>query len=205
MCAESCTILCDPMDCSPSGSSIHGIFQARILEQVAVSSSRGIFQTQGWNPYLLHWQVDFLKLVPPGKPISRASDALIGITSRHPINININILGVSELKCMAMGKFNSDDHYVYFCGKESLRKNGVALIVKKRAQNSVLGCNFRNNRMISVHFQGKSFNITVIQVYALTTNAGEDEVEWFYEDLQDFLELTPQKMSFSSLGTGMQK
>ena len=99
---------------------------------------------------------------------------------RHPININIDILGVSELKWTAMGNFNSDDHSIYFCGQESLRKNGVALIVNKRVQNSVLGCNFRNNRMILVHFQGKQFNITVIQVYAPTTNAEEDEVEWFY-------------------------
>ena len=100
--------------------------------------------------------------------------------NRHPININIDILGVRELKWMAMGKFNSDDQYIYFCGQESLRKNGVALIVNKRVQNSVLGWNFRNNRMILVHFQGKPFNVTVIQVYAPTTNAEEDEVEWFY-------------------------
>ena len=82
---------------------------------------------------------------------------------------------------------------IYYCGQESLRRNGVALIINKRAQNAVLGCNFKNNRMISVCFQGKPFNTTVIQVYAPTSNAEEAEFEWFYEDLQDFLELTPQK------------
>ena len=86
-----------------------------------------------------------------------------------------------------MGKFNSDDHYIYYCGQESLRRNGVALIVNKRVWNTVLGCNLKNNRMISVRFQGKPYNITVIQVYAPTTNAKEDEVEQSYEDLQDFL------------------
>ena len=96
-----------------------------------------------------------------------------------------------------MGEFNSDDHYIYYCGQESLRRNGVATIANKRVQNTVLACNFKNNRMISVHFQGKPFNITVIQVYAPTSNAVKAEVEWFYEDLQDLLELTPKKMSFS--------
>ena len=111
--------------------------------------------------------------------------------------VNIDILEISELKWTGMGEFNSDDHYIYYWGQESLRKNGVAIIVHKRVQNAVFGCNLRNNRMISVPFQGKPFNITVIQVYALTSNAEEAEVEQFYEDLQDFLELTPQKMSFS--------
>ena len=97
-----------------------------------------------------------------------------------------------------MGKFNSVDHYIYYCGQESLRRNKVAIIVNKRVQNAVLGCNLKNDRMISVHFQGKTFNITVIQVYALTSNAGEAEVERFYEDLQDLLELTPKKDVFSS-------
>ena len=87
-----------------------------------------------------------------------------------------------------MGEFNSDDHYIYYCGQESLRRNGVAIMVNKRVQNAVLGCNFKNNRMISVHLQGKTFNITVIQVYAPTRNAEEAEVEWFYEDLQDLLD-----------------
>ena len=92
-----------------------------------------------------------------------------------------------------MGEFNSDDHYIYYCGQESLRRNGVAIMVNKRVQNAVLGCNLKNDRMISVRFQGKPFNITVIQVYAPTSNAEEAEVEQFYEDLQDLVELTPQK------------
>ena len=92
-----------------------------------------------------------------------------------------------------MGEFNSDDHYIHYCGQESLRRNGVAIMVNKRVQNAVLGCNLKNNRMISVHFQGKPFNITVIQAYAPTSNAEEAEVEWFYEELQDLLELTPKK------------
>ena len=92
-----------------------------------------------------------------------------------------------------MGKFNSDDHYMYYCGQECLRRDGVAIIVNKRVQNAVLGYNLKNDRMISVHFQGKPFNITVIQVYAPTSNAEEAEVEQFYEDLQDLLELTPKK------------
>ena len=92
-----------------------------------------------------------------------------------------------------MGEFNSADHYVYYCGQEVLRRNRVAIIVNKRVQNAVLGCNLKNDRMISVRLQGKPFNITVIQVYAPTSNAEEAEVEWFYEDLQDFLELTPKK------------
>ena len=104
-----------------------------------------------------------------------------------------------------MGEFNSDDHYIYYCGQESLRRNGVAIVVNKRVQNAVLGCKLKNDRMISVHFQGKLFNITVIQVYAPTSNAEEAEVEWFYEDLQDLLGLTPEKDAFSSYGTGMQK
>ena len=96
-----------------------------------------------------------------------------------------------------MGEFNSDDHYIYYCGQKSLRRNGVAIIVNKRVQNAVLGSNLKNDRMISVCFPGKPFNITVIQVYALTNNAEEAEVEWFYEGLQYHLELAPKKMSFS--------
>ena len=96
-----------------------------------------------------------------------------------------------------MGEFNSDDHYIYYCEQESLRRNGVALIVNKRVWNAVLTCNLKNDRMISVCFQDKPFNITVIQAYSPTTNAEEAEVEWSYEDLQDLLELTPKKMSFS--------
>ena len=112
--------------------------------------------------------------------------------------VSIDIVGISELKWTGMGEFNSDDHYIYYCGQESLRRNGVAIMVNKRVQNAVLGCNLKNDTMISVCFQGKPFNITVIQVYALTSNAEEAEVEGFYEDLQDLLELTPTpKMSFS--------
>ena len=92
-----------------------------------------------------------------------------------------------------MGEFNSDDHYIYYCRQEPLRRNGVAIMVNKRVQNAVLACNLKNDRMISVHFQGKPFNITVIQAYAPTSNAEEAEVEWFYEDLQDILELTSKK------------
>ena len=97
-----------------------------------------------------------------------------------------------------MGELNSDDHYIYHCGQEFLRRNGVAPIVNKKIQNAVLVCDLKNNRMISVHFQGKSFSATVIQVYALTTNAEEAKVKWFYEDQQDLLELTPKKDVFSS-------
>ena len=92
-----------------------------------------------------------------------------------------------------MGEFNSDDHYIYYCGQESLRRNGGAIMVNKRVRNAVLGCNLKNDRMIPVHFQGKPFSITVIQVYAPTSNAKETEGERFYEDLQDLLELTPKK------------
>ena len=114
--------------------------------------------------------------------------------------VDIDILGISELKWTAMSEFNSDDHYIYYYGHESLRRYGVALIVNKRVQNAVLGCNLKNNRMILVCFQGKPFNLTVIQVYAPTTNAGEAEVEWFYEDLQDLLELTPKKHALFIIG-----
>ena len=107
--------------------------------------------------------------------------------------MNIDILGISELKWTGMGEFNSDDHYIYFCEQESLRRNGVALLVNKRVRNVVLGCTLKNDKMISVCFQGKPFNITVIQVYAPTSKAEEAEVEQFYEDLQDLLELTPKK------------
>ena len=99
--------------------------------------------------------------------------------------MNINILGISELKWSGMGEFNSDDHYIYYCRQESLRRNGVAIMVNQRVRNAVLGCSLTNDRMISVRLQGKPFNITVIQVYAPTSNAEEAEVEWFYEDLQD--------------------
>ena len=112
-------------------------------------------------------------------------------------SMNIDILGISELKWTGMGKFNSDDHYIYYCGQGSHRRNGVAITVNKRVQSAVLGCSFKNDRMISVSFQGKPFNIMVIQAYAPTSNAEEAEVEGFYEKLQDFLELTLKKMSSS--------
>ena len=107
--------------------------------------------------------------------------------------VNINILGISELKWTGMGEFNPDDHYIYYCGQESLRRNGVAIIVNKTVQNAVLGCSLKNDRMISICIQGKPFNIMVIQVYFLTSNAEEAEVEQFSEDLQDLLEVTLQK------------
>ena len=115
------------------------------------------------------------------------------VVKQETARVNVDILGISRLKWTGMSEFNSDDHYIYYCGQESLRRNGVAIMVNKRVQNAVLGCNLKNNRMISVRFQGKPFNITVIQVYAPTSNAEEAEVEWFYEDLQDLLELTPTK------------
>ena len=107
--------------------------------------------------------------------------------------VNIDILGISELKWTRMGEFNADDHYIYYCGPESLRRNEVAIIVSERVQNTVLGCNLKNNRMISIRFQGKPFNITVIEIYVPTSNAEEAEVERFYEDQKDLLELTPKK------------
>ena len=115
------------------------------------------------------------------------------VVKQEMARVNIDILGISKLRWTGMGEFNSDDHYIYYCGQESLRRNGVAIIVNKIVQNVVLGYNIKNDRMISVSFQGKPFNITVIQVYAPTSNAKEVEVEWFYEDLQDFLELTPKE------------
>ena len=120
------------------------------------------------------------------------------VVKQEMARVNVDILGISELKWTGMGEFNSDDHYIYYCGQESLRRNGVAIMVNRRVQNAVLGCNLKNDRMISVHFQGKPFNmVEVIQVYAPTSNAEEAEVEQFYEDLQDLLELTPEKISFS--------
>ena len=107
--------------------------------------------------------------------------------------VNIDILGISKLRWTGMGEFNSDDHYIYYCGQESLRRNRVAIIVNRRVRNAVLGCNLKNDRMISVRLQGKPFNITVIQVYPPNSDAEETEVQQFYQDLQDLLELTPQK------------
>ena len=112
------------------------------------------------------------------------------VVKQEMTRVNIDILVISELKQTGMGEFNSDDHYIYYCGEESLRRNGVAIIIHKRVRNAVLGCSLKNYRMISIRFQGKPFNFMAIQVYALTSNAEEAEVEWFHEDLQDLLELT---------------
>ena len=114
--------------------------------------------------------------------------------------VKTDILGISKLKWTGMGEFNSHDHYIYYRGQESLRRNGVAITVNKRVQNAVRGCNLKNDRMISVRFQGKPFNITVIQVYALASDAEDAEVEQFYEDLQDLLELTPKNDVLFILG-----
>ena len=122
------------------------------------------------------------------------------MVKQETARVNVDILGISKLKWTGMGAFHSDNHYIYYCGQESLRRNGVAIMVNKRIRNAVLGCNLKNDRMISVHFQGKPFNITVIQVYAPTSNAEETEVEQFYEDLQDLLELTPKKDGLFIIG-----
>ena len=114
------------------------------------------------------------------------------VVKQEMARVKVDILGISKLKWTGMGEFNSDDHYIYYCGQESHRRNGVAIMVNKRVQNAVLGCNLKNYRMISVRFQGKPFSIIVIQVYAPTSNAEEAEGEWFYEDLQELLELTPK-------------
>ena len=115
------------------------------------------------------------------------------VVKQEMVRLTINILGISELKWMGMGKFNSDVYYSYYCGQETLRRNGVALIVNKRIQNAVTWVQSQIWQNDLIHFQGKPFNVTVIQVYAPTTNAEETEVEQFYEDLQDLPELTPKK------------
>ena len=112
------------------------------------------------------------------------------VVKQEMARVNVDILGISELKWTGMGEFNSDDNYIYYCSQESLRRNGVAIMVNKRVRNAVLGCNLKNDRMIFVRLQGKSFNITVIQDYTPISNAEEAKAEWFYEDLQDLLELT---------------
>ena len=108
------------------------------------------------------------------------------VVKQEMARVNINILGISELKWTGMDEFNSEDHHIYYCGQESLRRNGVAIMVNERVQNAVLGCNLKDDRMVSVPFQGKPFSIMVIQVCALTSNAKETEVEWFYEDFKNF-------------------
>ena len=121
------------------------------------------------------------------------------VVKQEMARVNIDKLGISKLKWTGMGEFNSDDHYIYYCGQETLRRKGVAIMVNRRVQNAVLGCSLKNDRMISVHLQGKPFNITVIQAYAPISNAEAAEVEWFYEDVQD-LELTPKKDVLFILG-----
>ena len=122
------------------------------------------------------------------------------VVKQEMAGVNVNILGISELKWTGIGEFNSDDHYIYYCGEESHRRNGVAIMVNKRIRNAVLRCNLKNDRMISVRFQGKPFNITVIQVYAPTGNAEEAEVEQFYEDLQDLGTNTQNRCPFHYSG-----
>ena len=117
--------------------------------------------------------------------------------------VKIDILGISELKWTGVSEFNSDNHYIYYCGQESLRRNGVAIKVNKRAQNAVLGCNVKKDRMISVHLQCKPFNIMVIQAYAPTSNAEEAEAEWFYEDLQDLFIFSSVQFSRSVLSDSL--
>ena len=116
------------------------------------------------------------------------------VVKQEMARVNVDILGISKLKWTGMGEFNSDDHFISYCGQESLRRNGIAIIVNKRVRNAVLGCSLKNDRMISVRFQDKPFNIMVIQVYALTSNTEEAEIEQFYEDVQHLLELTPKKI-----------
>ena len=115
------------------------------------------------------------------------------VVKQEMTRVNIDILGISELRWTGMGAFNSDDHYIYYCGQESLRRNAVAIMVNKRVRNAVLGCNLKNDRMISVHLEGKPFNIMVFQAYVPTSNAEEAEAEELCEDLQDLLELAPKK------------
>ena len=120
------------------------------------------------------------------------SQGKLEVIKQEMAKVNVDILGISKLKWTGMDEFNSDDHYIYYCGQESLRRNGVAITVNRRVRNAVLGCNLKNNRMISVCFQGKPFTTTVIEVYAPTSNVEKAKVERFYEDLQDLLELTPK-------------
>ena len=129
----------------------------------------------------------------------------LDVVKQEMTRVNIDILGISEIKWTGMEEFNSDDHYIYYCGQESLKRNGVAFMVNKSVQNAVLSYDLKNERMILVHFQGKPFNITVIQVYAPTRNTEEAEVEWFYDDLQVLLQLTPKEEVLFIIGVGMQK
>ena len=127
------------------------------------------------------------------------------VVKQEMARVNVDILGIRELKWAGMGEFNSDDHYIYYCRQESLRRKGVDIMVDKRVRNAVLGCNLKNDRMISVCLQGKPFNSTIIQLYAPTSNTEDTEAEQFYEDLQDLLELTAKKDVIFIMGTGIQK
>ena len=127
------------------------------------------------------------------------------VVKQEMAKVNIDISGISELKWTGIGEFNLDDNCIYYCGQESLRRNGVIIMVNKRVQYVAHGCNLKNDRRISVCFQGRPFNITVIQIYAPTSNAEEAEVEWYYEYVQDLLEITPPKDVLFITGTGMQK
>ena len=120
------------------------------------------------------------------------SQGKLEVVKQEMARMHVDIVGIRERKQTGMGEFNSDDHYIYYRGQESLRRNGVAIMVNKRVRNVVLGSNLKNDRMISIPFQGKPFGIIVIQVY----NTTEDEVKWFHEDLQELLELTPKKCPF---------
>ena len=111
------------------------------------------------------------------------NQGILEVVKQEIVRVNVDILGISKLKWTGVGEFNSDDHYIYYCRQESLRRIGIATMVNERVRNAVLGCSLKNDRMISVHLQSKPFNITVIQVYAPTSNTEEAEVEWFYEDL----------------------
>ena len=174
---------------------------------------QGIFPKQGSNPCLfclLHCQAGSLLLAPSGKPwitlylfklvdieldrnwnLRSMNQGKLEVVKQEMARVNIHILGITILRWTGMGEFNSDDHYIYYCGQQSHRRNEVAFIGNNRVWNTVLGCNLPSDKMISVRFQSKPFNIMVIQVKVPTSNAEEAEVEQFYEDLQDLLELTP--------------
>ena len=122
------------------------------------------------------------------------------VIKQEMARVNVDILGISELKWTGTGDFNSDNHYIYYCEQESLRRNGVAIMVNKRVQNAVIGCNLKNDRMNSDRFKSKPLNIMVIQAYAPNGNTKEAQVEWFYEELQDLLELTPKKDVIFTIG-----
>ena len=128
------------------------------------------------------------------------NEGKLQVMKQETVRVIIYVLGISKLKWTGMGEFNSDDHDIYYCGQEFLRSNGIAIMVNKGVRNAVLGYNLKNDRMISVCFQGKPLNITVIQIYAPTNNTEEAEVEWFYEDLQDLLDNTPKRCPFHYRG-----